>query len=254
VTSLVIEHMEMPVSTRDLRAVGAAGERAGDVLAGHTVWCAMALPRARRPAEQLRARIDGAGPGISATSLEVSGDERLRRLAERLDEMLAGGESPAGDLGPAEREVYSQSARGSEDLVGDAIGRDDVVVAHDALSAILAEAVRERGAHAVWRVRFRANSQPAAWRALEFLRRFTPGVDAYVVTWLERDPHAVFVERVAAVMPSAGMVAAKGFSTRFGGEQPRRLAWQMALAEILRSDRGESVGGTLRPRPRVAAR
>jgi hypothetical protein len=260
-TTLMSEHFDAPGSSRDMHALAAAGERAGDVLAGRTVWCAMALPDASGWAEQLRSRMDGAGPGVAAAPLRVTVGDPLRRLAERVDEMLAGvtrgrGPRPASEpgLGLAERELYAEGARDSDHLVGDDVGTGDIFVAHDALSAIVAGAIRERGAHAIWSVRSGRSSPAAMSRALAFLSRFTDGVDAYVLTWLERDVRGDLIERVAAVMPSAGLVSAKEFPTRLRGEEPRRLAWRMAVAEIVRSDRGECVGGTLHPRPSVAAR
>ena len=55
-TILVTEHFDMPASPRAVRALGAAGQRAGDVLAGRTVWCATAMPGVRRSARTLRDR------------------------------------------------------------------------------------------------------------------------------------------------------------------------------------------------------
>jgi hypothetical protein len=254
VTSLSIDHFDIPVSTRKVRCLDAASERVGDVLAGRTVWCTTALPHARRSAEGLRARIAGAGPGVAAACMSLPAEERLQGLAERLDRMLAG--VPAGEpgLGAAEIDLFAECVATSDQPVADHVESDDVVVLHDALSAVVAQAVRDRGAHAVWRVSATTVSTPPARRAREFLARFTPGVDAYVLTWVERGAGGEAVERVAAAMPSPGVLAAKEFSIRFGGGEPRRLAWRMALAEVARSDRGEHVGGTLRPRPTVAAR
>jgi hypothetical protein len=254
VTSLVIEHFDMPVTRREVRALGAAGDRAGDVLAGRTVWCATALPSARRSADDLRDRMEGAAPGLAAASMQVTADDQLSRVAERLDDMLAGATPAQSGLGPAEQDLYSEGARASEDLVGNGVGADDVVVVHDALSAIFARAVRERGAHAVWRVHVGGTSGATAREALEFLHDFTAGVDAYILTWRERGPRGDIVERVAAAMPSAGIVAAKEYPVRVHGDDARRMAWRTALAEIVRGDRGECVGGTLHPRPTVAAR
>jgi hypothetical protein len=62
------------------------------------------------------------------------------------------------------------------------------------------------------------------------------------------------LESVGAALPSAGLVAAKEFPIRSRNDEQRRLAWRMALAEIVRSDRGERVGGTIRPCPTVASR
>ncbi|HEV7529078.1 MAG TPA: hypothetical protein VGO29_09295 [Solirubrobacteraceae bacterium] len=253
--SLFVEQFDKPASARDAMALGAAAQRAGDVLAGRTIWCVIAMPGARRSADALRARVDGAGPGVAATSLQLTAAEPLRDLARQLEQML-GGVSTQGSsgLGPAEREAYARGALDGDDLLGDGVQAQDVVVVHDALSALVSQAARQRGAHVVWRFRVASRSQPARQDALQFLQRFTPGVDAHVTTWLQRDSHGELVQRVAAALPAAGMLATKQFRTRFTGEQPRRLAWRMVLAEVVRSDRGECVGGTLHPRPSVAAR
>ncbi len=251
-TSLVIEHFDAPASTREAMALGAAGERAGDVLAGRTVWCAMTLPRARRSADVLRDRMEGAGPDVAAASLEVDADEQLLGLSPTAGSTRLS-ESDSGGLGPAERDAYARGALGGEERIGQSVSAQDVVVVHDLLSALATQAIRERGAHAVWRLPV-AEAPRVGAGALELLRRLTPGIDAYVTTWLQRGSRGEVVECVAAVMPSAGIVATKEFPIRFAGDEPRRLAWRMAIAEIVRSDRLESVGGTLRPRPSVAPR
>jgi hypothetical protein len=254
VTSLSIDHFDIPVSTRKARCLDAASGRVGEVLAGRTVWCTTALPRARRSAEGLRARIAGAGPGVAATCMNLPTEQRLQRLAERLDGMLAGIPADEPGLGASEIGLFAEGLAKSDQPLAEHVESDDVVVLHDALSTVVAQAVRDRGAHAVWSVSAATVSTAPARHAREFLARFTPGVDAYVLTWVERGAGGEAVERVAAAMPSPGVVAAKEFSTRFGGDEPRRLAWRMALAEVVRSDRGEHAGGTLRPRPTVAAR
>jgi hypothetical protein len=255
VTSLFVEQFDLPASTRDAMALGAAGERAGDVLAGRTVWCAIALPGARRSADALRVHIDGAGPGVAATSLQLSASQPLRELAAHVEEMLAGAPAEGSHrLGPAERDAYARGALDGDDLIGDGVEADDVVVVHDALSALVAQAVRERHAHVVWRFRLAGSSRATRRPALDFLQRFTPGVDAYLMTWFERGHRGDVVERVAAAMPAAGILATKQFPIHSTGGEPRRLAWRMALAEVVRSDRDECVGGTLHARPAVAAR
>jgi hypothetical protein len=254
VTSLSIDHFDIPVSTRKVRCLEAASERVGEVLAGRTVWCTTGLPRAQRSAEGLRARIADAGPGVAASCMTLPSEERLQRLAERLDDMLGGTPDREPGLGAAEIDLFAEGIAESDWPVAEHVESDDVVVLHDALSAVVAQTVRDRGAHAVWSISATAVSTGPARHAQEFLARFTPGVDAYVLAWVERGAGGEAVERVAAAMPSPGVVAAKEFSTRFSGDEPRRLAWRMALAEVVRSDRGEHAGGTLRPRPTVAAR
>jgi hypothetical protein len=218
-TSLLLESFAMPRSARDANAFGTAEERAGDVLAGRTVWCAAGRAADHAPARELRTRLEGAGPGVHAAWLQ------MRNTAE------------ASGL-----------------VIDEPIRPGDVVIAHDALSATAAAAARERGAHAVWRVRITQGPPDLHREVVALLARLAPAIDAYLLSWVERTAHGGLVERVAAVMPWAGIVAAKEFPTRFGGNEPRQLAWRMAVAEVVRGDRDEAVGGTLHPKPTVAAR
>jgi hypothetical protein len=254
VTSMTIEHLDPPSSTRDIRTLDAARQRAVDALAGRTVWCATALPQRQASAQRLRASLQwGGGGGVACGLLEIAGDERLRELAERLQAMLEG--ASRARLGAAEREICAEGLRASEELVGP-VGPDDVVVAHDALTALLAEAVRDRGAHAVWHVGVAASPRRATTEsARSFLRRYTFGIDAYVTAWsppTERPGAAV--ERIAALMPCADTVAAKDIPAAVASGGPRLLAWSSVLAEVVHSDRDETVGGTLHPRPTVPVR
>ncbi len=198
--------------------------------------------------------MEGAGPGGAAATLRVDSDEQLLGAAERVEHMLEGAAADRGALGEADRATYRAAAARGEELFGVGVEVDDVVVVHDALSAIVIQPARERGAHAVWRIRVAGGPGSEPRRALEFLQRFTTGIDAYILSWQERGARGELIESVGAALPSAGMVAAKEFPARFTGDEPRRLAWRMALAEIVRSDRGERVGGTQRPRPAVAPR
>jgi hypothetical protein len=215
-TSVFVEHFESRASSRDERATRLARERADDALAGRAVWCAVPLPG-----------------GVATSRLEVVAGEPLRRVAEQLDAML---ETAIEDvaLGPAERAICAQATPD----VAPVVRRDDVVVLHDALTALLAQPVREQGAHAVWLVRAGSPPRRPAREAWRFLRAYTFGVDAYVMGW---------GGSVAAVMPAAGVVTVKETL------QPD-LGWSSMLADVVDGDRDETVGGTLHPRPAVAAR
>jgi hypothetical protein len=252
-TSLLIEHLDPPASVRVARAMDAAGERAGELLAGRTVWCASALPAAHSAGEALRARMDGAQPGSAAAPVSVPGDDDVRGAAEGLERMLEGGAAGGAELDELAGDAYTRAA-GSDGLFGVSIAAEDVVVVHDALSTVVTGAARERGAHVVWRLRTAGSSASTARRALEFLRQVSPGTDAFVITWFHHGAHGELVESIGAAMPAAGLLATKEFSLPFSERAPRRLAWTMALAEVVRSDRGECVGGRLHPCPHVAAR
>jgi hypothetical protein len=118
-----------------------------------------------------------------------------------------------------------------EDLVAD-MRLDDIVVLHHPLTAAVAEPIRDRGAHAVWHVI--APTVPA------------PAIDAYVMTRRTVDGAQV----VAALMPRAGIVAAK----EIRGVPYGDVGWSSLLADVVRTDREECVGGTLHARPAVAPR
>lgn len=234
----------------------ATRRRAADGLAGRTVWCATALPRGRARARSLRGCLQwGGGGDVAAAWLEISARDPLRELAERLDAALRGDRDATGDLGRPEAEILSAGADDGEAMVGAAVGAGDVVVAHDALTAMLAQAVRERGAHAVWHVHLGAAPQvETVARAWRFVRDYTSGLDAYVMTWSEPARFGATVERIAALMPSADVLAATEIPAPYASGEPRLLGWSSVLADVVHDDRHENVGGRLHARPAVAAR
>src|SRR5271165_6643043 len=128
-TSFVAERFGRSRTPWSTRALELAGQRAGDVLAGRTVWCALSLPRARGPAEELRGRMEGAAPEASAATLPLQADEQMRALAERVEDMLDGVGSSWPDLGEAERDAYARASM-SDEMFGVGVSGEDVVVVH----------------------------------------------------------------------------------------------------------------------------
>jgi hypothetical protein len=258
-TRLEIERFD-PLSTiRAGRVRDWAGERAADELAGRTVWCAAASPHGRTAARTLGELLRQAAGDVTADPLDVTGAEPLRTLARRLDAMLSGSGAPSpGSLGAEEAALCTEAASAAEVLVGRAVRRDDVVVVHDALTALLVQAVRERGTHTVWHVHATSRDAPDAVRsagiAHAFLHRYTAAVDAYIMTWPEPGAHGRAVERVAAAMPSCDVVTTKEIAAGDELGAPRTLAWRTALADVVTDDRAGHVGGTVGVRPAVPVR
>jgi len=207
-TSLVTERLAAPDTARRARALEFARRRAADELAGRTVWCVAA-----------------ARTGAAAASA--------------LQDCLSGA------LGPAAREVYLQGAEQAERLIGGEVHPGDLVVLHDPAAGALAEAVRCRGAHAVWRVTLGPSSSTAleAWLSLH---RSRPCLDAYITDWPP--------DGIAAFISAPDLLSAK--EVRAHGRPPSldQLGWTSILADVVTSDRDETVGGTLHARPSVAAR
>jgi hypothetical protein len=252
VTTLVTQHFGAPTSSRDARAQAFARSRAVDELAGRTVWCAAALPEGREQAERLQSSLSWTGAdGVGTQSLRVSGEVPLREAAQQLDALL-GGDAAGGWPGTAERDAYDDGSGSGETLLRGDVAADDVVVFCDPLTAALASAVRERGAHTMWHVRIADPEESAeAAEALRFMRDYTEGVDAYLVTWEEDTGRGVVAHEIGALMPSADVLAAKEL---LGSEEGDDLAWGCLLADVVHGDRWESVGGMVHARPVVAAR
>jgi len=239
--SFEIERFGAPWDSRTRRAHAYARERAVDRLTGRTVWCAGALPGGRERASGVQDRLGWAhDDGVVAAPLDVGGTEPLRAAAQRLESMLADRAGRAPAPGRAERALYTEQAANAEADVP-SVRPEDVVVLNDPLSAALAQAVRERGGHALWHVRFAAPRGAQAEEAWDFLRGYTSGVNAYLVS----SPR-----RIVAIVPSPGA----GFAKEITGTGSDELAWASLLSDVLENDRQECVGGTFHVRPVVAAR
>jgi hypothetical protein len=229
------------------------------------VWCVTALPARRRSGDALRGCLEwAADAGVASDALDVRPEEPLLQLAQRLEAMLGGSRQGDAELGAAERELYAEGARDSEAWIRERVRPGDIVVLYDALAAVLAEAIRARGAHAVAHVRITAAPQRGpAGEVATFMARSALQPDAYVASWQRPEGHGgVLVEQIAAAMPSADVVSRKDITVDWGepeagpywAEPARDLGWSSALADVVHRDHDERVGGTHHPRPAVAAR
>jgi hypothetical protein len=262
--SVVIDRLEPPTSARRARTSDLARARATDRLGGRTVWCATALPAGRGAAHRLRGCLTADGC-VVAEELEITPDEPFRALAAKLDQALrlasamvlpTGMGGGPGRLGRREQAEYAEGARDSEALAGDRVEPGDVVVFHDALTAVLGEALRGRGAHVVWDVPLGTAPAGVAGAATwEFLRPHARAIDAVVMSWTDREVRASGIEHIAAAMPSPGLLATKEVPASGADAQSlHNRGWSTLLADIVDRDRGEAVGGTRHARPAVPAR
>jgi hypothetical protein len=186
-----------PAGTREARALALARDRMAADLAGRTIWCASSVDEGGASARRLRAHLAWVDENGVATAWLCLTDP------DATDDLVAG------------------------------VRPDDIVVLIDSPTAEPAEAIRARGAHAVWQV-----TAP---------RPRTAAVDAYVVA--ARAPDGA--QLIAALMPGAGIVAAKELR---GDARSQHDGWTSLLADVVRTDRDEAVGGTLHARPTVPAR
>lgn len=120
--------------------------------------------------------------------------------------------------------------------------------------AVLAEAVRERGALVVWQLEL-CPRRAAVARAWSFIERSSPPIDAYVTSWSTPLPGGRVQSCVAAFIAGADTVAAKEQKTA-AGDPPwdEELGWSRLLGDIVRAGREEHVGGIVHARPAIAVR
>jgi hypothetical protein len=252
-TRLHLERLDPPSSIHAARVRAWAGEQAAEELGGRRVWCAAASARGRDAAAALAQRL-GAEAGAPAEPLVVDEGESARELAPRLDALLWGrpvADAPATMLDAADRTGWAEASAAAEVAIGHDVGVDDLVVVHDVVAALVAPAVRARGAHVVWHLHNGGRAgAPAASIALELVRPYTGTVDAYIFSAVQRVPGGS-VLRVAAVMPSADLLAA---TEVVSSDPPGELAWRAALADVVADDRAEYVGGRRHVRPAVPVR
>jgi hypothetical protein len=251
---LIIERFDPPISHRNERVRSWARERAAVELGGRHVWCAAASPRGLGDARRLGERLSSGG-ALAADPVDVDDPGAwLHELARRLDALLAGpGPTGALRLDADERARCAEAAAAGEAALGREVRPGDVVVVHDSVAALAAQALRARGAHVVWRLASgsgRGAGTPAA--AVETLSGYTGDVDAYISSAVRRLPNGRLVRHVAAFMPGADVLAAKEVVD--DPDQSEVLGWRAALADVVTDDHADHVGGRLHVRPAVAVR
>jgi hypothetical protein len=218
------------------------------------VWCIAAAPRETPAVDALEHSLCGIrdqGVALQRTLLQLR--EPLIGLMERLDAMLRGVTLLVPGFGAGEEDAFRKSTQDGDTLIPDKVTAGDVVVFHDPIAAALAPAIRERGAHAIWSTsigRWEGNAS-AAWR---FLHRSGPALDAYVTAWRSGATAPRAHAGVAAYIAAAGVVSAKEVDADGPGPDYEEIGWATLLADVVREDRAERVGGTVHARPSVAAR
>ena len=253
-TSFVIEQFHTPDTHRSARRVDSARRRAVEQLAGRSVWCIAAAPTETPAADALEHCLCGIrDQGVAPYQRLLPLREPLIGLMERIDAMLRGVALLGPALGAREEDAFRKGRQDGDALIPDEVRAGDVVVLHDPIAAALAPAIRERGGHAIWRTsigRWEGNAT-AAWR---FLHRSGPVLDAYVTAWRSGPTGAVGRAGIAAYIAAAGVVSAKEVDTDRPGSDYEEIGWTTLLADVVRDDRAERVGGTVHARPSVAAR
>ncbi len=126
--------------------------RAHRLLTGRTVWNVNATAIGGGVAEMLQGLLDYAhGVGVDTRWLVLDGTPDFFAVTKRIHNLLHGQPGDGGELGEAERRVYEDALRVNADDMVSRVRRGDIVLLHDPQTAGLLPALREHGAHAIWR-------------------------------------------------------------------------------------------------------
>ena len=150
------------------------------------------------------------GAGIDARWLVIEGSPEFFRLTKRIHNLLHGAPGDGDGLRPADRELYrgALSAHGEE--LGTLVRRGDIVMLHDPQTAGLCAAVREAGAHVVWRCHVGVDEpNPHAREAWEFLRPEIEPAHALVFSMAQFVWEGLDPELVRIIPPSIEALSAK---------------------------------------------
>ncbi|GAB3022673.1 glycosyl transferase family 1 [Nocardioides flavus (ex Wang et al. 2016)] len=122
------------------------------LLAGRTVWNISSTARGGGVAEMLAALVAyAAGTGVDIRWLVIGGSPDFFALTKRIHNRLHGVPGDDGALDAAARATYDATLAGHVGELVDLVRPGDLVLLHDPQTAGLAGALRERGAHVVWR-------------------------------------------------------------------------------------------------------
>jgi trehalose synthase len=185
--------------------------RAERLLQGRVVWCVNSTAQGGGVAEMLRSLLAYTrGAGVDSRWSVLQGDAEFFAITKRLHNHLHGAVGDGGPLGPAERAHYEEvTAAGTAELAA-LLRPGDVVILHDPQTAGMAPAVRDAGAHVVWRLHVGADDEsPLVDEACTFLLPYLRAAEAYVFSrrrfaWRQLD-----AATVAVIAPSIDVFSPK---------------------------------------------
>jgi trehalose synthase len=168
---------------------------ARSLLADRVVWNVNATASGGGVAEMLTTLLAyGRGAGVDTRWLVIEGNPRFFRITKRLHNRLHGSPGDGGSLGDAERAEYESVLAGNLAGLHARVRSGDIVLLHDPQTAGMAAALREAGAHVVWRCHIgRDTHSDLTDRGWEFLRPYLEQADATIFSrevfgprWLDR--------------------------------------------------------------------
>ena len=189
----------------------AAADRTSLLLQGRTVWNVSSTERGGGVAEMLQTLVAyGRGAGVETRWFVLTGDERFFTVTKRLHNLLHGFSGDGGGLDETDTDHYRDVMARNLEVWRNRVRPGDIVLLHDPQTAAMAAALREQGAHVVWRCHIGADRADGhTGRGWEFLRPFVEAADACVFSRREYAPRWLPTPRVRVIPPSLDPFSAK---------------------------------------------
>ena len=127
----------------------------------------------------------------------------------------------------------------------------DILVIRDAAAIGVSRMARECGAHVIWDRRLMPR-RSGSTVGVPPSRRQALAPDAWLTAWTTGGRGAP--RRLAAFIGAPSILSAKEMGGGAADDSYEQLGWTSLLADIVREDRAERVGGTVATRPLVAPR
>ena len=211
VAALPIERFAAVLDESAYRALLELRARAAELLRGRAVWCVNSTAHGGGVAEMLRSLLAYTrGAGVDSRWVVIGGDADFFRVTKRLHNRLHGAAGDGGPLGADERAAYERPLRAAARELVARVRPGDIVLAHDPQTAGLVGALRERGAHVIWRAHIGVDAPNDLVReAWDFLRPMLTRAEALVFSRERYVWDGLEDRRIAIIAPSIDVFSAK---------------------------------------------
>jgi len=185
-------------------ALAEAALHGRELLDGRTVWNVNSTASGGGVAEMLQALLAySRGAGVDARWLVLEGDPDFFVLTKRIHNLLHGALGDGGPTGPDEAATYERVMDDQLQQLRELVAPGDIVLLHDPQTAGLGAALREHGAHVVWRCHVGRDSTNAVTdRGWSFLEPYVQAAEATIFTRRAYVPEWTDQERVWLIPPS----------------------------------------------------
>lgn len=211
VDALPTERFEAVLEAPQWQMLDEANRAARDFFAGRTIWNVNSTAVGGGVAEMLQSLLAYArGAGVDTRWLVIEGEPEFFVLTKRVHHHLHGSVGDGGPLGRAEREVYERVASANAAALAELVKPGDIVLLHDPQTAGMAGALRDSGAHVIWRSHIGIDeANGAVGAAWEFLLPYLTDAQAFIFTRRAYVPPKLESADVSIIPPSIDVFSQK---------------------------------------------